>query len=112
MPFCAQCGLDYPHLVNGQAFCVTGHLLYTFASPGEVAAVARTGEPARIRVSVRNTGAWDAAIRGEITGGLAEVGAVQSPSDAVSLARNEATEFVIEVPADRVTEGLTGALKI
>lgn len=112
MPFCAQCGLDYPHLVNGQAFCVTGHLLYTFATPGEVAAVGRAGEPARIRVPVRNTGAWDASVRVELTGGLAEAGATLSPSGPVKLAREEAVEWVIEIPAERVAEGLQGALKI
>lgn len=112
MPFCAQCGLDYPHLVNGQAFCVTGHLLYTFAAPGEVAAVGRAGEPARIRVSVRNTGAWDATIRAELTGGLAEAGASLAPAGPVVLARERSQEFVIEVPAERVAEGLQGTLKI
>lgn len=112
MAYCAQCGLDYPHLVNGQAFCVTGHLLYSFAAPGEVAAVGRPGQPARIRVAVRNTGAWDATIRAELTGPLVEVGATLSPAGPIPIARNGSTEIVIEVPAEGVAEGLQGVLKI
>lgn len=112
MPYCAQCGLDYPHLVNGQAFCVTGHLLYTFAAPGEVAAVGRAGQPARVRISIRNTGAWDATIRGELTGPLAEAGAAIAPSGPVAIAREKTVELVVDVPADRVADGLHGVLKI
>jgi molecular chaperone DnaK (HSP70) len=112
MPFCAQCGLDYPHLVNGQAFCVTGHLLYTFAAPGEVAAVGRSGERGKIRIPVRNTGAWDARIRAELEGPLLETGATISPSGAVDCPREKTVEFIVQVPPDAVKEGLQGVLKV